>query len=895
MHMNRAAPIPRAALCLTVCLGALVALVRAQPAQTVSFSPPAATFTDAFSVQLGGAAAGQHIRYVMASGPNADAAEVTASSPVYSGPLTFTTTTLIRAAVFNADSTTPGRVTSGHYVKLGANVSGFRSALPVLVLDDLGAGPLEKDGVNHASWLFGFASIGGVPTFSRAANFNTPVVSTVRGTSSAEFPKKGYNIRMRDAAARSRAFPIFDLPAYERWALVAPWSYDATFFNNAFVYELSNRIGRWAPRTKLVEMFFNTGADELDQSDYAGIYVVTDRIRVEPGRVAIAKLGTNDTTEPAITGGYLLQLEPPEPGDVSWVTSRGVPEQKPSEIVLAEPGAEDVTAVQLAYIKDYVQKMEDALHADLATRFEQRSYLDFIDRSSWVDHHILNVLVSNPDALHRSAYFTKPRGGRMQAGPVWDFDRAVGGFWDDRTSVIDTWSGLQANVDVWRTGWWGVLAQDPDFVQEWIDRWQTLRRAEFSTDALTTLAQTFADTIGLEAAQRDVARWPDSASPRGSYLAQIAYLKDWLRQRTEWIDAQFVAPPTTNLDGSSITYMAPDGALLAYTLDGSDPRAVGGGISPEAHLHAGPLTVPATTNVRVRSYDPVPRDTFPSSPWSTFADTVLVSSATAQGRIVNLSSKATLTAGQPDGLIIGFVVQDAPAKRYLIRGVGPGLAGFGETNALRTPRLVVTAASGAVIAQNAGWPSDPAAAQLPSLAQSVGAFPFVAGSADAATLLETPRGNFTVQITSTTAQAGAVLGELYELDQAGRTANVSIRARASGGEPLIGGFVIMGGTNRVLIRAIGPTLRDFGVADAAGDPSLILRAGNAIIATNDSWLAGANGPAVEEAATRTGAFPLPAGSQDAGLVATLPAGNYTVEVKAAGAGGTVLLEIYDVP
>lgn len=483
----------------------------------------------------------------------------------------------------------------------------------------------------------------------------------------------------------------------------------------------------------------------------------------------------------------------------------------------------------------------------------------------------------------------------MRAGPVWDFDRALGGFWDDRTSVIDTWSGLNANVDVWRTGWWGVLAQDPDFVQAWIDRWQTLRHAEFSTEALATLAQNFADTIGLEAAQRDVARWPDSASPRGSYLAQIAYLKDWLMQRTEWIDSQFLAQPAISVDGTSITYTAPNGALLAYTLDGSDPRAVGGGISPEAHLHAGPLTVPASTHLRVRSYDPAPRHTFPSSPWSTFAAAASSSSPNAQGRIVNLSSKATLTAGQADGLIIGFVVQDAPAKRYLIRGVGPGLAGFGETNVLSTPRLLITAAGGTEVAQNAGWSLDAAAAQLPALAQSVGAFPLAAGSADAATFLEAPRGNFTVQISSTTGQAGSVLGELYELDQAGRTANVSIRARARGDQPLLGGFVIVGGTNRVLIRAVGPTLRDFGVTDAASDPSLILRAGNAIIATNDSWFAGANGPAVEEAATRTGAFPLPARSLDAGLAATLPAGNYTVEVRVAGAGGTVLLEIYDVP
>ena len=61
--------------------------------------------------------------------------------------------------------------------------------------------------------------------------------------------------------------------------------------------------------------------------------------------------------------------------------------------------------------------MEDALFADHAGGFGQRTYLDYIDRDSWVDHHLLNTFVCNPDAFTRSAYFTKDRNGKLRGRP----------------------------------------------------------------------------------------------------------------------------------------------------------------------------------------------------------------------------------------------------------------------------------------------------------------------------------------------------------------------------------------------------------------------------------------------------------------------------------------------
>ncbi|HEY1110569.1 MAG TPA: CotH kinase family protein, partial [Opitutaceae bacterium] len=382
--------------------------------ETVAFSRPSGPFANSATVELSGAAYGQRIRYVAHSGPGGADIAVTAESPEYTGPLTLTATTVIHAAIFSADDATQGPVRRAHYLHLGASLASFSSQLPVVVVDNLGAGGLTKDGVDHPSWAYGYgATEGGARTFATPPVHRTALEATVRGNSSSDFPKKGYNLKLRGDDGKKRELPLFQLPSAEKWALVAPWSFDQNYINNPFVYALSNRIGRWAARTQIVEVFFNAGGDDLELSDYAGIYVLTERIEASPTRLDIAKLSASDSAEPAITGGYILKIDAPDPDETAWRTGHNLPDDTYSAVVLTSPDADDVTPAQTSYIQSYVQGMEDALYRDHEGGFAQRTYLDYIDRASWVDQHLLNVLVSNPDAFVRSAYFHKPRNGRL--------------------------------------------------------------------------------------------------------------------------------------------------------------------------------------------------------------------------------------------------------------------------------------------------------------------------------------------------------------------------------------------------------------------------------------------------------------------------------------------------
>jgi len=865
--------------------------------ETVSLSRPDGPFRDPFLLELSGAGPGQQIRYVIAQGLGIGAVPepITTTSKLYSDPILVDVSSVIRAAVFSASGDSYGPVTTSYYPQIAPELGGFTSQLPVLVLDNLGSGPLFRDNIDHASWLYVYPALGnGIPVFSSSPNLVSPLTSTVRGSSSADFPKKGYNIKFTDTTGNQA--PL-DLPAAERWALVAPWSFDHTYINNSVVYSLSNQMGRWAPRTRAVEVFFNAAGDAVDASDYAGIYILTERIEIGSERVDINSLSAKDKSGEAVTGGYILKIDPMDADDIGWQTDGGFPGDGISSVVLVAPKAGDVVPAQLDYIKGYVQSMEDALLADRASGFSQRTYLDYIDRDSWVDHHILNVFTANPDALTRSAFFTKDRGRKLAAGPVWDFDRALGSFWDPRSSRWDLWVGTGA-PDTWRVGWWGILSQDPEFMQDWIDRWHALRRNEFSEQSLHALITSLAAKVGSAAVSRDTLRWPDNLSSHGSYAAQINHLKAWTTKRALWIDQQFLAPPAVvSSPGGSITFTAAAGTQMAYTLDGSDPRSTGGEIAPNATLTSASLTVSATTNVHVRSYRADLRGAFPGSPWSAPVGGELSSPLSPKSRLVNISSRAVVGVGD-NALIAGVVVADTRDKHYLARAIGPGLAAFGASNVVMDPQLSIFSTNGTELFRNNGWEGAPNASQLPAHSRGVGAFPLTPGSKDSVISDRVSAGAYTVQVTTPSGAGGIALAELYELDDKGRTVNLSSRAMVQTGDGvLIGGFVVSGPAyQRILIRAIGPTLQAFGLSTALRDPVLTVYSGSTVLASNDHWGAGNNSTLVAAASKVVGAFDLATNSRDAALLITLPPGAYTVEVKGKdGEEGVALLEVYAVP
>lgn len=268
-------------------------------------------------------------------------------------------------------------------------------------------------------------------------------------------------------------------------------------------------------------------------------------------------------------------------------------------------------------------------------------------------------------------------------------------------------------------------------------------------------------------------------------------------------------------------------------------------------------------------------------------------------RLTNVSIRAKAGSGA-NTLIAGAVVQGSGTLPMLVRAVGPGLTRFGVTNALRDPKLEIFRSESLAAQTTTGTAPTAASAY-------VGAFPLTASSqstpGDAALLGEASAGTFTAHCTSTTDTSGVALLEFYDAASApastdARFVNLSSRAIVESGEGLmVVGFVVAGeGNVTLLLRGIGATLAQFGVAGTLRDPTIELYSGNTRIAANDDWQSGGAEAAgrVQDAQLAVGAFALTSPS-DAAMVVTLPAGAYTLQVRGtAGQSGVALAEISEV-
>ena len=275
------------------------------------------------------------------------------------------------------------------------------------------------------------------------------------------------------------------------------------------------------------------------------------------------------------------------------------------------------------------------------------------------------------------------------------------------------------------------------------------------------------------------------------------------------------------------------------------------------------------------------------------------STALATQRLTNLSTRAT--AGTEDrAAIVGFVIAGLESKSVLVRAIGPALRDFGVPTALAAPRLDLMRGT-TTLATNTGWGSAANATEILSTSARVGAFPLTATSADSVILTTLAPGNYTALVSATGTTAGPALVEVYDVSGGSllqKLSNLSTRAVAGTGDnTLIAGVVVTGSVpKRVLLRAAGPSLAQFGLTGTLARPQLAIFSGATPLATNSGWSTSPDSSAIAEAALRVGAFAFPVGSADAALVINLAPGAYTAQVTGVNSTtGLALVEIYEVP
>jgi hypothetical protein len=258
-------------------------------------------------------------------------------------------------------------------------------------------------------------------------------------------------------------------------------------------------------------------------------------------------------------------------------------------------------------------------------------------------------------------------------------------------------------------------------------------------------------------------------------------------------------------------------------------------------------------------------------------------------RLANLSTRGKVLTGS-DVMIGGFAVSGSVPKTVVIRAVGPSLANFGVQGAMTDPQLqLVRSSDNATIATNDDWPST---SNLSALL-ATGLQPIHAK--EAALYITLNPGLYTAIVSGVGGNTGVGLVEVYEIDHPDvNLINISTRGKVlTGSDVMIGGFVVTGnGPQQVLIRAIGPSLTQFGVAGALPDPTiqLVRISDNAVIASNDNWQAGGNAAAI------TASGHAPSDPLEAAILITLQPGAYTAVVSGVNnSTGVGLIEVYTVP
>ena len=368
-------------------------------------------------------------------------------------------------------------------------------------------------------------------------DFDGSITIERRGNSSQWQGKTPYRFETVDDEGENSNVELLGMPAENDWVLYAPWQ-DKTMIRNVLTYQLSNEMGRYASRSRHVELYLN--------DEYRGIYVLMEKIKRDGNRVDISKLNPDEITGDDVTGGYILKFDWFYTGD-----NIGGFESEFDDMIYNYhyPKPSDIVPEQEAYIEEYINEFETIMMGTDYTN-DSTGYPSMMNVESFVDFILLQELAKNVDAYRLSTYIYKDKesiDNRLTAGPVWDFNHGFGNCDYGETWEVDNWL-LEYNPEGGDqvAFWWELLWEDLAFQHKAAVRYTELRQTIFSEEHIYSIIDSIADYLG-PAVDRNFARWPLLGNyiwPNyyvfDTYEEEIDYLKSWTTQRLAWMDSDIL-------------------------------------------------------------------------------------------------------------------------------------------------------------------------------------------------------------------------------------------------------------------------------------------------------------------------------------------------------------------
>ena len=442
------------------------------------------------------------------------------------------------------------------------------SEMPIVMINTLGQTIVENTKINCLMDIK-YNGAGNTTSVTDSANvYSGNIGISVRGLTSASYPQRPFSIETRDIIGANNDVSLLGMPPENDWVLLSNFN-DRSLMKNVLSLKLFGEMGNYTPRAQLCEVMVDSG--------YQGIYVIGEKIKRDANRVGIDKLTATDTTGNERTGGYILQQN-------YWNASNSFqsnfsPIDHPTfdvHFVYDYPDALAIRPAQKTYITAFMDSLETALYSpNFADPIN--GYRKYMDVKSFIDYFLVNEVARSADGFKKSVFFHKDKfsnGGKLKAGPVWDFDWA----WKNMSGVCAYLEGYSGGgwahrvndcvTDNYSTGWYVRLLQDSTFRNELRCTYQNYRQTLLDTTAIFH----YIDSVGSvvqNAQARHFKKWPilgksgpapDFGVVATTYYAELDSLKGWINIRLNWLDANMPGLCAT----TAIEQLKPSGALKYY-------------------------------------------------------------------------------------------------------------------------------------------------------------------------------------------------------------------------------------------------------------------------------------------------------------------------------------------
>ena len=602
----------------------------------VMFSLGSRTFTGVISVTLTTESPGAVIYYTTnGSTPSGG------NGTLYASPVNINATTHLRTIAIREG--VAGPLSGESYIRLAADLATYESDLPLMVIDNFGAGPVPAKGwsgtgsgvqqVTRQSAVW--ATFERDETTGMAALTDSPqMISRTgvrgRGAFSSTWSQKPYSVEVWDESKNEKAVNVLGMPAHSDWVLYYPDTdnnKDPSMMFNTFMYELSNKVGRYATRIRWVEAFVNTNGGDLTLADRRGVYAIFEKVSRGDERLEFDNLSEDGTS-----GGWLLGLNrmdsvpvggypagngatrpqffhtkgPNRTSQTSPNNAGGgddIPRQSNGYLNFDNPNGYRITPTQRSAIEDWFGTFEDVLYDNAQWLDPVDGYRKYLDAEDFVEYFIFNNLSRNGDGMLISMFPWKGDDGKLRMGPTWDYNWSsyyIGG------GPTGTFRHRGDRL------WYARLFNDPDFEQLYVDRWFYHRDRAMSNAGIEAIIDGQAAEIGVTRAIRQ------GFSNEADWMGELTTMKNWLTTRANWYDGQFIPRPVYNQNGGEapngfvVTFSPPPGTIY-YTTDGSDPRSPRGSVSPTALQFEGGVLLTKVVGEGAAVRVVIPTATTPSS------------------------------------------------------------------------------------------------------------------------------------------------------------------------------------------------------------------------------------------------------------------------------------------